>query len=173
MNWFLNVLLIVFFAIFQTTVMPEISLKFAVANIIFVIFICLLFLRFFELSLVWAALGGLALDFLSSTPAGLFFFSFLIIYFILVTFLKILEFKEFLALLVIIFISSILLDLLMIFYLNIAGLSLSIASFYNIIILDSLLNIIFVCIVYPVLIYINRHFSSKREKVISLSGLYK
>ncbi len=173
MNWFLNVILIVFFAVFQTTVMPEISIKFGIANIIFVIFVCLLFLRYFELSLVWAALGGLVLDFLSSTPAGLFFFSFIIIYFVLATFLKILEFREFLALLVIIFVSSILLDLLMISYLNIAGLGLSIGSFYNIIILDSVLNVIFICIVYPILIYINRHFSAKKEKEISLSGLYE
>lgn len=173
MNWFLNVILIIFFAVFQTTVMPEISIKFGMANIIFVIFVCLLFLRYFELSLVWAALGGLALDFLSSTPAGLFFFSFIIIYFILATFLKILEFREFLALLAIIFVSSILLDLLMIFYLDLWGAGLSIANFYNIIILDSVLNVIFICIVYPILIYINRHFSAKKEKVISLSELYK
>jgi len=173
MNWFLNLILIIFFAIFQTTVMPEISVKFGMANIIFVIFICLLYLRFFELSLVWAALGGLALDFLSSTPAGLFFFSFIIIYFLLATFLKILEFKEFLALLAIVFTASILFDLMTIFYFNIWGASLSLVSFYHIIILDSVLNVIFVCLVWPVLIYINRHFSSRKEKIISLSELYK
>jgi len=173
MNWFLNLILIGFFAIFQTTVMPELSIKLGIANIIFVIFVTLLFLRFFEKSLVWAALGGLALDFLSSTPAGLFFFGFLMIYTILVIFLRILEFKEFLDLAAIIFVTSILFDLFMIGYLTIWGNNLSPLSFYNIIISDSFLNVVFVCIVYPILIYINRHFSSKKEKTISLSELYK
>ena len=173
MNWFLNLILITFFAVFQTTVMPEISIKLGVSNIIFIIFITLLFLRFFELSLVWAALGGLSLDFLSSTPVGLFFFGFLLVYLILVVLLKTLEFREFVAFLVIIFITSILLDLFMILYLKIWGISLFCADYYNIIIMDSILNVIFACIVYLVLIYINRYFSSKKEKTISLSGLFR
>lgn len=173
MNWLLNIFIILLCVVFQTTIMPELSIKISMANILLVVFIIILFFRFYDLSLVWASIGGLFLDFTSTTPSGAFFLGFLIIYIILFIFFRIFEFKEFIALILIIFLSSILFDLLMILYLNIWGYGLSFTIFYTTIISSGILNVILALILYPILAHFNRYTSTTKEKTISLSGFYK
>jgi rod shape-determining protein MreD len=173
MNWFLNIILIILAAIIQTTVMHFLSFKLGIANLIFDIFIILIFMRYFRLSLVWAILGGLALDLLSPLPPGTFTIGFLLIYGLLYLFFKPLELNEFLGLLVIVFLATIVFDFLIFGYYNLFGGHLPIKSFFNIIIFDSLLNIILCSIIYPFMIYLSRRLFSRSQKIISLVEMYK
>jgi len=170
---FIHFLLIILAAIFQTTVMHYFSIKLGMINIILVVFVALVFFKFFNLGLVWAVFGGILLDFLSSFPSGLFLFGFLIIYSALALLFKVFEFEEPVAFFIIIFLASVIFDFFIFGYLKIRGNYLVFNVFYNIIIFDSLLNVGFGLFLYPVLIYINRHFLSKKQRTISLIELYK
>ena len=173
MNWFLNIFLIIIAAIFQTTIMYFLSFKLGVANLIFVIFIMIMFLRYFKLSLVWAILGGLILDLMSPLPPGFFLIGFAIIYVILYLFFKPIELEEFLGLLVVIFLSTIVFDLFTFGYFNLFSGKLPIKPFFNIIIFDSLFNVILCSIIYPFLNYLTKRLFRKKQKIISLVEMYK
>jgi hypothetical protein len=87
--------------------------------------------------------------------------------------LRPIELQEFLALLVIVFFASIIFDLFSMGYFSIFSYHLPFKPFLNIIIFDSLLNIILCAVIYPILISINRHFSNKKQKIVSLVEMYK
>ncbi len=170
---FWSFLLIVFLAIIQTTIMHYFSIKLGMVNLILVIFIMMLFLKHFESALIWAAFGGLILDLLSSTPSGMYFLGFMIIYFALALFFKTFEFEEVIVLLIIMIVASTCFDLFSLVYLDLWGIRLPIHDFSNIIIFDTLLNTIFICIIYPILISINKYFSAKKQRIITISEFYK
>jgi len=170
---FWHFLVIVLVAIIQTTVMHYFSIKLGMVNLLLVILIIMLFLRHFESALIWAAFGGLILDLLSSTPVGVYFFGFIIIYFGLAAFFKTFEFEEFIVLLIIMIVVSVFFDLFSWAYIGLWGVRLPIRDFSNIIIFDTLLNTISICILYPILISINKFFSAKKQKVINISEFYK
>jgi len=138
-----------------------------------VVFVILLYLKFFRLGLVWASLGGLFLDFLSSTPPGLFLLGYLIIYLILFLVLRPIELEEFLALLIIVFFSSIIFDLFSIGYFSLIHYHLPLKIFFNIMIFDGLSNVILCLLLYPIMVSLNKHFLSRKQKVISLVEMYK
>lgn len=167
MNFLINLGLIIAAAVFQVSVLSFLSIKTGAANMILIIFIILLFLRYYKISFFWALMGGFWLDFLSyGRPAG-FTLIFLGIFFGLKYFLKIFDFREFLALLMIIFGVTILSDFLQLGFLFIIGNKIMLTGFWKLLLFNALMNLILVCLLYPVVIYGDKKWYTKKQDYLT------
>ena len=172
-DWPLNLILIIFAAILQTTIMHYFSIKFGIANIILCVFVILLFFKYRKIALLWVVVGGIILDLLSSSPAGLYFFGFLIIYLAIAQFLKNTDLEEILALLVSEVLASLVFDIFFLIYLRIWGQIIPINIFLNLAIFDGILNIILTIFIYLLVIFFQKRFSRRRKNQIFLASYIK
>ena len=83
MKIFFIAILIIFIAIFQSSFLAEFSIFGNTLNIIFAIGIAIAILKWDEAAPIWVGFGALILDFINSTPFGLYIISFGLTFFVI------------------------------------------------------------------------------------------
>ena len=144
------VLTILVLALIQVTVLPHLSIYQGIPNLILLGSIILIFLEAEDWAYVFAAIGGITLDILSSNIFGIFTFGFLAITWGLI-FLnrRIIESTNLLLILFLTLISSLVFDFWFLTISRLAGKIPTILIFSRIVGIDALFNVFVMLLIFP------------------------